>query len=65
MRADEAGVLPSGRVVLSLTLKRYYDPLRLPGGRPPLPVVGYRRACFPSPAGSVPPRASPVPTTPS
>jgi len=64
MRADEAGVLPSGRVVLSLTLKRYYDPLRLPGGRPPLPVVGYRRACFPSPAGSVPPRASPVPTTP-
>jgi transposase InsO family protein len=28
------------------------------------PLVGYRRACFPSPAGSGPPRASPVPTTP-
>jgi hypothetical protein len=27
-------------------------------------VAGYRRACFPSPAGSGPPRASPVPTTP-
>jgi hypothetical protein len=34
---DEAGVLPSGRVVLSRAVKRYYDPLRLPGGRPPLP----------------------------
>src|SRR5215208_6041553 len=39
MRVDEAGVLPSGRVVLSRTLKRYYDPLRLPGGHPSLPVV--------------------------
>ena len=28
--------------------RRYYDPLRLPLGRPPLPgVTGYRRACFP------------------
>jgi hypothetical protein len=25
-RVDEAGVLPSGRVVLSRTVKRYYDP---------------------------------------
>src|SRR4029453_4623887 len=31
------GSFPSGRVVLSQAVKRYYDPLRLPGGRPPLP----------------------------
>src|SRR4029450_8806598 len=31
-RVDEAGALPSGRVVLSRAIKRYYDPLRLPGG---------------------------------
>src|ERR671912_2576521 len=34
---DEAGALPSGRVVLSRAVWRYYDPLRLPGGHPPLP----------------------------
>ncbi len=27
---NKAGSLPSGRVMLSLTLKRYYEPLRLP-----------------------------------
>src|SRR5215211_4182491 len=47
---DEAGVLPSGRVVLSRVLKRYYDPLRLPLGRPPLPgASGYRRELLPEP----------------
>jgi hypothetical protein len=34
---DEVGALPSGRVVLSRAVWRYYDPLRLPLGRPPLP----------------------------
>jgi hypothetical protein len=28
---------------------RYYDPLRLPLGRLPLPVTGYRQDCYPSP----------------
>src|SRR4029453_5558249 len=47
---DEAGVLPSGRVVLSRALKRYYDPLRLPLGRPPLPgASGYRQELLPEP----------------
>jgi hypothetical protein len=32
------GPFPSDRVVLSQAIKRYYDPLRLPGGRPPLPA---------------------------
>jgi len=27
---NKAGFLPSGVVMLSLTLKRYYEPLRLP-----------------------------------
>src|SRR5215212_8284396 len=31
------GSFPSPAVVLSVRLERYYDPLRLPGGRPPLP----------------------------
>jgi len=34
---DEVGALRSRGVVLSPTLDRYYDPLRLPLGRPPLP----------------------------
>src|SRR4029453_18237127 len=50
MRVDEAGALPSGRVVLSRTVWRYYDPLRLPGGRLPLPgLAGYRQALLPEP----------------
>jgi hypothetical protein len=49
-RVDEAGALPSGRVVLSQAIKRYYDPLRLPGGRLPLPgLAGYRQALLPQP----------------
>src|SRR5215216_2348761 len=55
------GSFPSGRVVLSRALKRYYDPLRLPLGHPPLPgppVIG--GSCFPNPAGSGPRRLSPV-----
>jgi hypothetical protein len=43
--------------------RHYYDPLRLPLGRPPLPVAGYRRARFPVPAGPGPRRVSPVPRT--
>src|SRR6266571_2490648 len=44
-----SGPSPSGRVVLSLPLKRYYDPLRLPGGRLPLPgTTGYRQALLPA-----------------
>ena len=44
--------------------RRYYDPLRLPLGRQPLPgVTGYRTACFSSPAATRPRRASPVPRT--
>jgi len=35
--------------MLSDRLQRYYDPLRLPLDHPPLPVTGYRRACFPPP----------------
>jgi hypothetical protein len=36
--------------VLSRALKRYYDPLRLPLGRPPLPgASGYRRELLPGP----------------
>jgi hypothetical protein len=43
----------------------YYDPLRLPLGHRPLPgVTGYRHGTLPTPAGSGPRRASPVPTTP-
>ena len=43
---------------------RYYDPLRLPLDRPPLPgFTGYRQHRFPTPAGSGPRRPSPVPTT--
>jgi hypothetical protein len=35
---------------LSRALKRYYDPLRLPLGRPPLPgASGYRRELLPEP----------------
>jgi hypothetical protein len=35
---------------LSRVLKRYYDPLRLPLGRPPLPgASGYRRELLPEP----------------
>jgi hypothetical protein len=50
MRVDEAGALPSGRVVLSRAVWRYYDPLRLPGGRLPLPgLAGYRQALLPEP----------------
>src|SRR4029453_1879109 len=64
MRVDEGGALPSGRVVLSRTVWRYYDPLRLPGGRLPLPgLAGYRQALLPEPRRLGPPRASPVPTT--
>jgi hypothetical protein len=37
---------------LSRVLKRYYDPLRLPLGRPPLPgASGYRRELLPGPRG--------------
>src|SRR5512132_51330 len=63
MRVDEVGSLaPAGCVV----------PAGVATTTPPTPwwppvtsrCVGYRRACFPSPAGSGPPRASPVPTTP-
>src|SRR4029450_5288379 len=44
------GSFPSGRVVLSRALKRYYDPLRLPGDRPPLAgLAGYRQALLPEP----------------
>jgi hypothetical protein len=43
--------------------RHYYDPLRLPLGRPPLPVAGYRRTRFPIPAGPGPRRGSPVPRT--
>ena len=44
--------------------RHYYDPLRLPLGRRPLPgVTGYRQSTLPTPAGSGPRRASPVPTT--
>src|SRR4029450_8681018 len=47
---DEVGALPLGRVVLSRALKRYYDPLRLPLGHPPLPgASGYRRELLPEP----------------
>src|SRR5512132_2070359 len=47
---DEAGALPSDRVVLSQTIKRYYDPLRLPLDHPPLPgASGYRRELLPGP----------------
>jgi hypothetical protein len=36
--------------MLSRTLKRYYDPLRLPLDHPPLPgSTGYRRISFPFP----------------
>src|SRR4029450_12393942 len=38
-RVDEAGALPSGRGVLSQAVCGYYAPLRLPGGRPSLPLV--------------------------
>ena len=42
----------------------YYDPLRLPLDRRPLPgVTGYRTTRFPSPAATGPRRASPVPRT--
>ena len=59
------GPFPCGRVVLSRAVWRYYDPLRLPGGRLPLPgLAGYRQALLPEPRSSGPPRASPVPTTP-
>ena len=44
--------------------RHYYDPLRLPLGRRPLPgFTGYRQDTLPTPAGSGPRRASPVPTT--
>src|SRR5215203_7289514 len=65
MRVDEAGALPSGRVVLSLPaslLRPPPTPWWPPATSRPSPVIG--RHCFPSPAGSGPPRASPVPTTP-
>src|SRR5215204_1363533 len=38
MRADEAGVLGPGGLCCPCR-RRYYDPLRRPGGRPSLPVV--------------------------
>src|SRR5918998_5185305 len=46
---DEVGVLPSPAVMLPDRLKRYYYPLRLPLAPSPLPVTGYRQACFPPP----------------
>jgi hypothetical protein len=59
------GPFPCGRVVLSRAVWRYYDPsdsLVAACRFPASPVIG--RHCFPNPAGSGPPRASPVPTTP-
>src|SRR5215207_8350698 len=38
MRVDEVGVLGPGGLCCPCR-RRYYDPLRLPGGRPSLPVV--------------------------
>jgi hypothetical protein len=45
--------------------QHYYDPLRLPLGRPPLPgITGYRRASLPAtPQATGPRRLSPVPRT--
>jgi hypothetical protein len=65
MRVDEAGVLP---IRPGCVVPGHQAVLRPPPTPwwPPVTsrCVGYRRACFPSPAGSGPPRASPVPTTP-
>src|SRR4029453_18030906 len=63
-RVDEVGALPSGRVVLSRPSSGTTPPSDALVAAPHFPLVGYRRACFPSPAGSGPPRASPVSTTP-
>src|SRR4029450_2054195 len=60
MRVDEVGALPSGRVVLSRPSSGTTTPSDALVAAHHFPLVGYRRACFPSPAGSGPPRASPV-----
>jgi len=66
---NKVGSLPSGRVVLSQALQRYYAPLRLPRQPSPISVVLIRRSCglsprtavgLPSCTVSLPPHAAPA-----
>jgi len=69
---NKVGSLPSGRVVLSQALKRYYAPLRLPRQPLTISVPLIRRGCWfdtrtvcsglPSGTVSLPPHA--IPATP-
>ena len=68
---NTVGSLPSGRIVLSQALQRYYEPLRLPGQPSAISVSPIRLGCWfcastavglPSCTVSLPPHA--IPATP-
>ena len=61
---DEVAALPSPAVVLSVRLDRYYCRLRLPAGRRPFPLTGYKTARSDGTAAVGPARASTVPVVP-